>query len=187
MCLLMILNAPSVLHAEAGTQMNKQSDSLHDPISEPVTLEAVTIYGELQHKSIQEAQSSVVVLPGDELEQESGEDLYDLVEGLTNVNSVFGNKGYAIRGVSQYGIGGGSDDGTNGLINITLDGAAMPTVISTIYGPESTWDIQQIEVYRGAQSTQQGRNALTGSIYVKTMDPVFYDETKFRFSYGLVL
>ncbi len=184
MCLLMILNAPSVLHAEAGTQMNKQSDSLHDPISEPVTLEAVTIYGELQHKSIQEAQSSVVVLPGDELEQESGEDLYDLVEGLTNVNSVFGNKGYAIRGVSQYGIGGGSDDGTNGLINITLDGAAMPTVISTIYGPESTWDIQQIEVYRGAQSTQQGRNALTGSIYVKTMDPVFYDETKFRFSYG---
>lgn len=147
-------------------------------------LETITIVGELQTKTLQEAQTSVSVLTGTELEQGADENLYDHVNKMANVNSVFGDKGFAIRGVTQYGVGGGSDDGTNGLINITIDGASLPTIISGIYGPDSTWDIEQVEVLRGAQSTQQGRNALTGAVYIKTADPEFYDETKFRARIG---
>lgn len=148
------------------------------------SLDTITVVGELQDRSLQDTQTSVSVITGLELEQGSDTDLYDLVNKMPNVNSVFGDKGFAIRGVTQYGVGGGSDDGTNGLINITIDGAALPTIISSIYGPESTFDIAQVEVFRGAQSTQQGRNALTGAVSITTMDPVFYDETKIRARVG---
>ena len=149
------------------------------------TLETVTVTGELQSKTLQETQTSTWVSSGSELEQSGSEDLFDVVDRIPNINAVFGDKGYAIRGVTQYGVGGGSDDGTNGLINISIDGAALPTIISGIYGPESSWDIEQVEVLRGAQSTQQGRNALAGAIHIRTADPVFDEETRLRASGGM--
>lgn len=33
------------------------------------------------------------------------------------------------------------------------------------------WDVEQMEVYRGPQSTSNGRNSIAGSIYVKTKEP----------------
>ncbi len=157
---------------------------ISNTFSQSASLESVVVVGELQEKSVQHTQSSVSVISGESLQQRGSETLYDHVEKLANVNSVFGDKGFAIRGVTQYGVGGGSDDGTNGLINIAIDGVALPTIISSIYGADSNWDLQQVEVFRGAQSTQQGRNSLSGAVLIKTKDPHFNDESKYRLSMG---
>lgn len=42
----------------------------------------------------------------------------------------------------------------------------------------------QLEVYRGPQSTTQGRNALGGTVVLKSEDPTFKPEYKFRAVYG---
>ena len=170
MALMVLLMVSAGVYANSGNRID--------------SLDTITVTGELQDQSLQQTRTSVSVITGPELEQGAATDLYGLVNKVPNVNSVFGDKGFAIRGVTQYGVGGGSDDGTNGLINITIDGAALPTIISGIYGPESTFDIAQVEVFRGAQSTQQGRNALAGAIAITTMDPVLYDETKIRARVG---
>lgn len=41
------------------------------------------------------------------------------------------------------------------------------------YVDASPWDVEQIEVLRGPQSTTQGRNTMAGAIVVNTKDPTF--------------
>ena len=38
-------------------------------------------------------------------------------------------------------------------------------------GIASSYDIQQVEIYRGPQGSRMGANALAGLIYIKTNDP----------------
>jgi outer membrane receptor protein involved in Fe transport len=46
------------------------------------------------------------------------------------------------------------------------------------------WDVNSIEVFKGPQSTSQGKNALAGTIVVKSNDPVFDEEASLRLGYG---
>ncbi|MEM8564695.1 MAG: TonB-dependent receptor, partial [Pseudomonadota bacterium] len=47
-------------------------------------------------------------------------------------------------------------------------------------GSRGTWDIAQLEVYRGPQSTIQGRNALAGTVVITTNDPTYEPELNLR-------
>src|SRR3546814_4567294 len=62
--------------------------------------------------------------------------------------------------------------GTRPRLNFLLDGRAL-TFNESIYIDGGIWDLQQIEVYRGPQSTLQGRNAIGGVVAIKTADPSF--------------
>jgi outer membrane receptor protein involved in Fe transport len=42
-----------------------------------------------------------------------------------------------------------------------------------VYGRSGLWDIEQVEVLRGPQTTLQGRNSIAGAIVVTTKDPTF--------------
>jgi TonB-dependent siderophore receptor len=141
-----------------------------------IELDPITVTGELQERTLQDTQTSVSVIPGEALDESSDIRLYDVIERTPNVNSLFGEKGFAIRGISQNGFGGGGGR----LINVNVDGASLPTAQSTFFGPYSTWDLDQIEVLRGPQSTQQGRNALAGAISIRSADPTFQREVKLR-------
>ncbi|MEM9140573.1 MAG: TonB-dependent receptor, partial [Pseudomonadota bacterium] len=46
--------------------------------------------------------------------------------------------------------------------------------------PYSTWDLEQIEILRGPQSTQTGRNALAGVVNIESNDPIYDLEFKMR-------
>ena len=146
------------------------------------SLNAITITGELQARTLQDTQTSVAAFTGEQLDKSTDFSLYDTVERAPNVVNAFGNKGFTIRGISQNGAGGGAGNGRT--IDISVDGASAPTTQSTFFGAYSTWDIQQVELLRGPQSTQQGRNALAGSINIRSADPSFEEESKLRFRAG---
>lgn len=140
----------------------------------------VIVGGETVERSRQESSTSVTVLTGDELDSSPGiVNVYDLVEQSPNVTSTFDESGFSIRGVDTRGPGGtGIGDGP--LINVIVDGVSLPTIASTFRGTGSTWDLEQVEVLRGPQSTQQGRNALAGAIIVRSKDPFHGREVKVR-------
>ncbi|MEO1085454.1 MAG: TonB-dependent receptor, partial [Acidobacteriota bacterium] len=96
-----------------------------------------------------------------------------------NVNASFGFKGFSIRGIDQRGFGGGGGQ----LVNVTVDGATLNNQ-ATFFGPYSAWDLEQVEIFRGPQSTQQGRNALAGAIILRSADPTYERDFKGRLSVG---
>ncbi len=139
-----------------------------DALDEPQTLNKITIQGEIQQRDIQESLTSAVVITGDELDVSNDANLYNVVERTPGINASFGEKGFSIRGIDQRGFGGG-----RGLtIRTSIDGAELPSNQASFFGPYSTWDLAQVEILRGPQSTQQGRNALAGTINIRTADPV---------------
>ena len=150
---------------------------------DPLALEEIYVLGELQTRSIQDTQTSVAVVTGEDLSYRSDDDLLDIFERTPGITRSFGNSAVAIRGIDQNGAGGVA--GSNGdTISISVDGAHVGGVGRHNAAVYSTWDLEQVEILRGPQSTQQGRNALAGSIIVRSKDPVYDTEVKGRIGGG---
>ncbi|MEM9158105.1 MAG: TonB-dependent receptor, partial [Verrucomicrobiota bacterium] len=145
-----------------------------------VELQSITVKGELQERVLQDVQTSVTVVSGDQLDVGVEKDLYDLIEKLPGVNMEPGGFGFVIRGIKTQGqnIGGGN------AIAYKIDGVTVNDFQAIRQGPASIWDLEQVEVFKGPQSTQQGQNALAGAIVMRSKDPVDYAESKFRVDYG---
>ncbi|MEM7097871.1 MAG: TonB-dependent receptor [Pseudomonadota bacterium] len=135
--------------------------------------EEIVVVGELLERSLHETQTSVTVVSGFELDRGVDKDLFDVVDSIANVNASGGGYGFAIRGLSQAGT-----------INLQIDGVSPQAGYGTYVGSLSTWDLQQVEVLKGSQSTQQGQNAMAGAIIVTSQDPAFVTEGKVRIDYG---
>lgn len=148
---------------------------------ESYDLGTIVLRGELQDRAIQDSPTSAVVETGEELDQRGDSNLYDIIARTPGVNSSFGERGFVIRGIDQRGVGGA---GRGLLVTTQVDGVALPTQRSTFFGPFSTWDLQQVEILRGPQSTQQGRNALAGAVILRSNDPSFDEELRFRTELG---
>ena len=144
-------------------------------------LQEVTVIGEKIEKSLQDTTTSVQVYDETAFINSSKlNDLYDIVEQSTNVNRS-GKYSFNIRGINatgQYGSYGGPK-----TINITVDGVSQGTNASK-QGAISTWDMQQVEVLKGPQSTIQGRNSLAGAVVFKTKDPEFDANGAAQIGYG---
>ncbi|MEM6891494.1 MAG: TonB-dependent receptor [Pseudomonadota bacterium] len=142
---------------------------------EPVDLGTLVLRGELLERDLQDSQSSVLVATGEDVEQ----------RGETSVGQILRRT----PGVSQPGrlvIRGIADDGglgnltSSSTINVTTDGIRLSDYRNVGVTAISTWDVEQVEVFRGSQSTNQGRNALAGAIVVEGVKPAFVPEYKLR-------
>ncbi|WP_082029672.1 TonB-dependent receptor [Tateyamaria sp. ANG-S1] len=147
----------------------------------PVDLGTLILRGELQARTVQDSPTSATIETGEDLERKGDTDLQDVIARTPGVSTSFGEQGFSIRGIDQRGAGGG---GAGLVVSTQIDGVALPTNQATFYGPYSAWDIEQVEVLRGPQSTQQGRNALAGAIVVRSKDPTFEREFKLRGELG---
>ncbi len=129
----------------------------------------IIVTGEKVARSLQETASSVAVTTDQRLEDENIQSLQEIIQRTANMAETYGASGFTIRGIANRGVSGGGDAP---LATIYLDGAALPDGIIAS-GPTDTWDLGQVEIFRGPQSTLQGLNALAGAIVLRTQDPTF--------------
>lgn len=138
---------------------------------EPVkALDEIVVLGEKFERSLQDTISSVAVLEGEVVDASYITDIEQVLQRIPNVSTGGGNS-LAIRGIPERGVGSGTGD-TAQTSAIYVDGA-IQSQSGAAGGLLSTWDVQQVEVFRGAQTTTQGRAALGGAVVVNTVDPSF--------------
>lgn len=146
------------------TTLHAQSGPSPEPDAQARTLDAIVVKGEKSDRSLQETTSSVAVTTSVRIEQENLLSLFDILNRTANVSQMYGDRGFTIRGIANEA------GAPNPLATIYLDGAALPSQVSDS-GPSDLWDIAQVEVLRGPQSTIQGENALAGAVVLRSEDP----------------
>jgi iron complex outermembrane recepter protein len=142
-----------------------------------ITLGPIVVTGERVERSLRDTASSVAVFDAEDIEDRPGLDsTNDLMGRIANVTtSGTGNLAPAVRGVDGTGPAQGADAffaGTRPRLNVQVDGRAL-SYNEVVFGDVSLWDVEQVEVLRGPQSTLQGRNSIAGTVVVKTKDPTY--------------
>lgn len=133
----------------------------------PPVGEDIVVTGEKAARSLQDTVTSVAVTTPRRIEQENIVTLQDVYQRTANVTETYGSSGYTIRGIANRGVSAGGD---GALSTVYLDGAALPATLLQA-APTDMWDVAQVEILRGPQSTLQGLNALSGAVIVNTVDP----------------
>jgi outer membrane receptor protein involved in Fe transport len=148
----------------------------HSAVNESRQIEEVVVTGQKIARSLQDTVASVSVVTSFDIERENLISVADVLNRTANASANAGGTGFSLRGVSDSNVTGA---GLGELATVYLDGAPLaPDSINV--GPLDIWDLEQIEILRGPQSTIQGRNALAGSIVMRTVDPSFQWEAKGR-------
>lgn len=146
---------------------------------EGMDIETIVVTGTKTAKTIQDVPASVRVMTSREIENEGIINVYDVLDRTVNTTGDLGT-GFNIRGIDAFSVSGG---GGSYLASVYVDGASLPQR-AIQQGPLATWDVAQVEILRGPQSTLQGRNALAGAIIVRTMDPSYEWEGKARLGWS---
>lgn len=149
--------------------------------TEITAMETYVVTGEKFDKDIKEVTTGVTVVTEDRLESGENNQAKDTATLAPNVvASSFSN--ISIRGIS----GGGA--ATGGLAYLTGARARVATVVDGVtqgfsgynFNPITLWDVEQLEVLRGPQSTAQGSSAIGGALVVNTKDPTYLSEAAVR-------
>lgn len=143
----------------------------------PDSLEAVVVTAEKSPQTLRRTPASVVVTTSDDLDHLAGtytsNELLDRIPNIVVTSP--GNSAPAVRGLDGTGPASGADAffaGTRPRLNFQVDGRTLG-YNDSVYLASDLWDAKQVEIYRGAQSTLQGRNAIAGVVAIKTNDPTF--------------
>ncbi len=148
----------------------------------PVTLPEIVVTGERQNRTVLETKSSVTVYDEERLLRETGRDINDVVKAAPNLQ---------LRGLSELPVVRGIEGGAaGGLVNTVLSGAQsrLPIIVDDVALPPTLsnsdftdlWDVEQLEVLRGTQTTYRGRSAIAGAIVVQTKKPTYEIEAAAR-------
>ncbi|MBO9489915.1 TonB-dependent receptor [Endozoicomonas sp. G2_1] len=148
-------------------------------IADDEKIETITVTGQKIDRSLQETPASVAVVTNQQIEQQNLIDMFDVLEQMPNVSGDLGG-GFTIRGIDAFNVSGG---GNSFLTSVYVDGAILPRRMIE-QGGFSAWDVEQVEVLRGPQSTLQGRNALAGAIVMRTTRPTYEWQGKARLAAG---
>jgi len=167
LCKAVSFSALAIFSSSSLAADEKTSNSSH-------AMENIIVIGEKTERSLKDTTSSVSVIAEDALKNLQHLTVSDAVSNISNV-VVLSGAVPDIRGVSGNGAASGFasfSGGAKARVTTLVDGVIQP-FIADLTGDSGIWDVEQIEVYRGPQSTSNGRNSIGGSVYIKTKDPSF--------------
>ncbi|MEM8825735.1 MAG: TonB-dependent receptor [Pseudomonadota bacterium] len=158
-----------------ATNVNAQEATAGD--DRPVELAAadvvddnmIIVTGQKIDRTLQETPISVAIFDEESIQKQNFTDIFDIIGQTANVADLFSGEGFAIRGIQNQGAGG-SGETTSDVASIYIDGVFIPSNLLS-NGPFSLWDVESVEIFRGPQSTIQGRNALAGAVIIRTNEP----------------
>ncbi len=138
------------------------------------TLPLVVVIGEKIDRNQKDTPTAVTVFQAPKVDDGQAHDIVELQQEVPNTTrNAAGN--INIRGVDGNGpVTGGVAlmTGSRARVSSTVDGV-NETWAGQQYMNVGLWDVEQVEVLRGPQSTIQGRNAIAGAIVTRTKDPTF--------------
>jgi len=135
--------------------------------SDGPAIEEVIVYGELREQSIDTTSLSVTVIDPEATRRTVVNHLEEVLGWIPNVNFSSGGsraRFFQIRGIGERGQ---FAEPLNSSVGLLVDGVDL-SGIGTV---ASTYDVEQIEVFRGPQGTLYGANALAGIVNQVTNNP----------------
>ncbi|MEP3114661.1 TonB-dependent receptor [Nisaea sp.] len=148
------------------------ADSADAEQTEVAALGPIKVYGARTTTTLEDVSASVGVVTAEEIEGGQIRYLQESFRRLANVmDGAFVNSGFLIRGMNTEGfVPAGAPMGS-----VYIDGI-LQARYSARFGARNLIDAEQVEIYRGPQSTLSGRAATAGAVYIKTKDPVMVPE-----------
>ena len=164
---LLVTTAPAALaqvstQGEATTPEAQASEVQASP-------DDVIVTGQKANRTLQDTPASVAVVTNATITEQNLLNVYDALERIPNLAVNGSRTTFSIRGIDAFNVSGSGD---GALASVYLDGAVLPQT-ALFAGPLDLYDIAQVEVFRGPQSTVQGRNALAGAVIIRTTDPSY--------------
>ena len=129
----------------------------------------IVVMGEKADRTLRDTPASVAVTTAQTITDQNLIDMYDVLQRTPNISIGADRTSFTIRGIDALNVSGAGD---GALASVYLDGAVLPRAALNT-GPLDLYDIAQVEVFRGPQSTVQGRNALAGAVVLRTTDPSY--------------
>ena len=130
-------------------------------------VEEVIVQGELRRQSIDTTSLSVTVIDPANARQTQVNHLEEVLGWIPNVNSSSGASRARFLQIRGIGERGQFSEPLNTSVGTLLDGVDLSGVGTVA----STYDVEQIEVFRGPQGTLYGANALAGIVNVVSNNP----------------
>ncbi|WP_431469379.1 TonB-dependent receptor [Sphingosinithalassobacter sp. LHW66-3] len=135
--------------------------------SRDASVHTIVVTGQKIERTLQDTQESVAVTTAETIDQRTLLEIDDVFLQSANVGITFGGFDFSIRGITRnFNATGGSGD----LGVVYYDNVPLTGIFASAY-PKNLWDVSQIEIFRGPQSTNVGRNALAGALVVRTFEP----------------
>lgn len=129
----------------------------------------VTVRGGLTERSIDRVAAGVTVMDRRQLNASGAAHVQDLIEAVPNLNWAGGTarpRYFQIRGIgerSQYA----GEGAPNFSVGFVVDDVELSGL-----GAGLLFDMAQMEVFKGPQSTVFGPNALAGAVHLASVDPL---------------
>ncbi len=143
--------------------------------------ETIVVTGERMDKSLKDTTTAVTVIDEEQFGNGEKTAINDIATSVPNVVTA-GYESISIRGIEGAGSSVGAHafyGGGKARVSTIVDGVSQAW-LGQGYTPSKSWDVKQVEVLRGPQSTSQGTNSIGGALVVQTNDPTYYWETKLR-------
>ncbi len=170
----------ALLVTSLPASLNAQEASPGDTSTSDTSDEVIIVVGQKDKRTLLDTQASVGVVTDEDIREKDLTTFRESFRTLANViDADFVDAGFVIRGVNSEGLTPGGAP----LAAIYVDGAEQSGQ-GARRGARGLWDVEQVEVYRGPQSTISGRAALAGAIYVTTNSAEYEYDAAARISYG---